>query len=319
MSSLTVPPVVPLQLHTSSEHIRGYENLNFLNFQSLRDSWNLLSERDPVIHDRILDSIVNGNLIQLDKGYSKRYQVGKLEDQAFNLLDSYTWDCCICCEMRTNPLYPDRYTTPNRPCGKSRYCPRCAFRAEQSFWRKYSGYWTSGLDFYHITFGEPSDFHVFDLQNIDSLLLNFHSKNRRIHVKLSNLLHSRTRYRYLLGALWSEEASCLNLLHNTWSSHLHCIIACPKGSVLDLSYFDDLGMDNLSKPILTKSYFDNCLRYLCKPMTGTLKDQYRVHWTPERSSMLYRRVRNDMEILQLLYNKRRKDALGYFRNPLSDS
>src|ERR1022692_1985837 len=115
----------------SVRSILTYEDLNFTDLTELRDHWNLISSRNHAAHDLILNSLVEGNLTQLDKGYSKRHQTGKLYEQAFNLLDEYTWNTCTCCQMNDNPLDPDRYITLNKPCGKDRYCPRCSFRNEQ--------------------------------------------------------------------------------------------------------------------------------------------------------------------------------------------
>lgn len=323
MSVSSNPAVTSIPDHTqsypASRVITTYEDLNYTDFTDLRNHWNLLSNRNPEAHEPILNSIVNGNLELLDRGYSKRHYTGKLSDIAFNLLDEHTWNTCTCSQMIANPLDASRYHTVNLNCGKDRYCPRCSFRAEQTFYHKYSPYWTSGLDFYHITFGAIAgeDTHIFDYSNIGTLFDTFHTKNKLIHKKLSNMIAGRTRWSFLRGCLWSEEAACIDLKQNIWSSHMHCIIASPKGSVIDLSYFDSLGMDILCKKISTKNYFDNCIRYLCKPIHISLKDQYAVHWSPGNSKALYRKVRQSMEILRMLFNKRKQDSMGYFRKPLS--
>jgi hypothetical protein len=312
------PPIGNPLLFSNQKKHTHVENINFLNFHEVLFNWDLIESREPTYLSFLYHDLITNDLTLLDKGFRNRNKnSGKLSDLSFNLINEHTWSCCFCCHMDTSFTDINHYICSNKPCGKKRFCPRCAFRTEQAFAKKFSSHFSPKYDYHHITLTDP-DFYFLFLSNLSYNLNNFQAKLKKAKNHLALMINGRTRHKFPIGSIWNMEAACINLFKNQYNAHLHIILAAHKGSCIDLSPFEDIGLQIHSVPILTQSHFNNCLRYIHKPMTETIKDRYAIEYSPSTASTLYQNINNGLDDLQMIFSGKKYDTQGIFRLSLED-
>jgi hypothetical protein len=317
---MIIPPNNPITKKSLDSYclnqrtLNSVEQINFTNFSEVLNNWNLIEARNPDLHLNIYSNLQDGNLSLLDKGFKQRHKDGKLSDHSFNLISEYTLPCLNCCRMDAEDLDATRYRTTNPLCGKDRYCPRCSFKKEQQFYRKFMPYYSTNKDFYFyfITLTDKNLF-LFNYNSWDILFEVFNQNIDKAKKLIGLMVNKRSKHKFMDGVIWSHEAACLNLEHQIWNNHLHLILAAPKGSVVDLTPFEEMNIICSINKIDSPTYFNNCLRYIHKPMNLTIKDRYSLEYTDSNSAILYRNTKNSIEVLNQLFKKRKHDTNGFFR------